>query len=99
MPLLWHGTLEEKMIFKIYKYQFHKYEGEIVLPEGFQALSLQVQDGVMTMWALINKDNPTRKYNYRVYATGDTVVLPSRYIGTVVDEIHRTVWHVWIDVL
>lgn len=53
----------------IYKYEI---KDTVCLPEGFQILDCQLQNGVPVFWALVetNKDWPKENIKFRVAPTG-----------------------------
>lgn len=64
-------------------------------PAPFKILTLQLQNGVPTMWALVNTND--EKVECRFTALGTGHELPewaTRYVGTY-QLPDGTVWHVW----
>lgn len=67
------------------------------MPENAQLLSVQLQDGAICLWALVNPDLPVESRTFEIHGTGkpihcDTGIL-RRYIGTV--QQRPFVWHVF----
>lgn len=54
------------------------------IPEGFGALTVQVQNGVACLWALVDPRKPLRRFKFRVFGTGQPIPkdLPLDYLGT-----------------
>lgn len=77
----------------IYKYRLLlDHEQTIMLPEGFQLLSLEIQDGYPWIWCIVNSANDFKPVNIKTYPTGMPMKHESlQYIGT----IHKDgfVWH------
>ena len=77
----------------------------ISMPRDATILDVQVQEGEMhdipikqiTVWAIVNPDNPTESVTFHLCATGhpiNFVRAAQRYIGTV--QIYGFVWHVFL---
>lgn len=87
---------------KIFKYKLNLLDQqEVELPKWSTPLSVQMQNGELQMWVLIDTNEPTITANVTIYATGDT--LPDNFyvgrehnlfLGTAQDG--RFVWHVFI---
>lgn len=81
----------------IYKYAL-KVKGlqEIELPEGYEILDVQMQNGIPCIWALVDTENVPVKMEVHIFATGDRVLLPDlNYIGTVQMLGGQAVFHVF----
>jgi len=78
----------------IWKFQFEISDEIIIeMPEGSEILSIQVQGGMPTLWAICD---PSRKNYNRVlscYGTGHKVRYTQNYIGTI--QINGFVWHLF----
>ncbi len=77
-------------------------EQTVEMPEGASPLTAQIQrsaemDGLF-LWAVVNPDNPKRKYRVRIVGTGnpfdDAAFWFGGYVGTVQDG--DFVWHVFV---
>lgn len=81
----------------------HKYpleitgEQQIDMPEDSRILSVQVQDGKVCLWAMVDTETEKVKRNVRIFGTGSPVDLDGlSYIGTV--QQNYLVWHVFIHI-
>lgn len=74
------------MINKIYKYQLEvKDYFSIVMPKGASILTVQVQQGIPCIWAIVDPEQilmETR--NFRIFGTGHPILVSAKnsYIGT-----------------
>lgn len=56
----------------------------IKIPCGFTSLSIQLQNGVPTLWALVNTETPTVEKTIKMYGTNHPIEDPTvDYISTV----------------
>ena len=82
---------------RIYKYPLKPTGTQNVnMPDGARILCVQMQDGVGTLWALVDADsNSTTDRIIRIVGTGNTFQDSNLcdYIGTVLDD--GMVYHVW----
>lgn len=64
------------------------------MPRGSQGLTVQVQRGIPTLWALVDPNAPKTTHEFRIVGTG-RMFDPSgmRYVGTFQDG--NFVWHVY----
>lgn len=65
------------------------------MPQGAQPLSIQVQEGVPRMWALVDIDQPHVQRQFQVAGTGQPVPPASTYIGTFQTVQGRFIWHLF----
>ena len=78
----------------IYKYQLTLVESQYVtMPEGADVLSTGLQNGIITIWAKVNPNNPSIAYAFYIVGTGGEVPNNTEFIGTVMQD--RFVWHVF----
>jgi hypothetical protein len=78
----------------IYKYQFEiKDDIVIEMPEISDILSIQVQDGMPTMWARVDTNSKTFRRHFIVLGTGHEVRLTLPYRGTI--QLDGLVWHIF----
>ncbi|TDH35699.1 hypothetical protein E2A64_10185 [Pseudohoeflea suaedae] len=80
----------------IYKYPFKIDDWvDVRMPVGAEILSLQVQDGVPTIWAKVAPHQQEATRRFVVLATGETFVdaLIGYYIGTI--QLDGFVWHIF----
>lgn len=68
---------------------------KLYMPTGAQILSVQMQDGDMVMWALVDPQNPKEhRDDIRIYGTGfELLSSPGRHVATLQDG--PFVWHVF----
>lgn len=66
----------------IHKYRLPVSRVQLNMPRVLQFLDVQIQDGVPTMWALVNTEAPVETKTFLIFPTG--VALPNNcvYIGT-----------------
>ena len=67
----------------------------IDMPVHAQILSAQVQDGVMTLWAVVNPDSPKMPHTIAIYGTGNYITDENlgTFIGTL--QVDWMVWHIF----
>jgi hypothetical protein len=77
----------------IYKYVLQVQDQQTLsLPEGAEILSVQVQYGAPTLWALVDVGAPAKAQQIHCYGTGhDVPDRPTIHIGTV--QLGTYVWH------
>lgn len=81
----------------MYKYQFEfAKEVDIEIPDGPTMLSVQLQNGVPCMWAMVNTENKPKVYKLACYWTGEEITNADqlRFIDTV-QAADNLVWHVF----
>ena len=86
------------MSVRIFKYKLSiTDEQTICLPQGSRILSVDNQDGVLTLWAMVNTDRPVEPRYIRIVGTGheiaDKAAASLEFIGTVLMD--PFVWHVF----
>jgi hypothetical protein len=81
----------------IFKYQLEVTGRQAInMLAGAEILTVQVQHGVLCMWALVDPANDYEKRYIAIYGTGNPVPLyPGRYISTVQQANGSLVWHVF----
>lgn len=75
----------------------------IVMPEGAEFLTLQVQAGEPALWALVDDEAPKQQRTFATYGTGRPVRDMAKrqageqqtYIGTYQLDAGALVWHVF----
>ncbi len=79
----------------IYKYPLRITDFQsISVPEGAQILDVQVQNGQIQLWALVDDINLFRSRTIRIIGTGNTIYpQPGTYIATV--QLNGFVWHIF----
>ena len=66
------------------------------LPGGYEILSLQVQNGHICFWALVDPEAPKLESRFAIYGTGhDVPAEPGEFIGTVQMFGGNLIWHVF----
>ena len=69
---------------------------DVSMPSGAVALTVQMQAGALTLWALVNPDAPTEPRRVRVIGTGHPCNVEAfDYVGSVQDRAFM--WHVFIE--
>lgn len=74
----------------IYKYQLPAV-GALKLPLGAQILTVQLQNGSPTLWALVKPDNTLVNRTISIVGTGWDIESNVKYINTYMDG--PFVWH------
>lgn len=87
---------------KIFKYRLKREDvQEVLLPKWSTPLSVQMQNGEIQMWVLVDIEQPVVKSQVTIYGTVQSV--PDNFyvgrehnlfLGTVQDKIY--VWHIFI---
>lgn len=81
----------------IYKYPIKIADTQILdMPVGADIISLQMQNGIITIWAIIDIEASLMPVKIRIFGTGihySDLVL--RHIGSIQDGDY--IWHVFID--
>lgn len=80
---------------KIYKYELLLQDEQVVqIPHKPQILSVQIQKGIICVWALVDTTYSDVAYIFEIIGTGNPVDNFIReYLGTVQDG--SMVWHVF----
>lgn len=86
---------------KIFKYPLSVSDHqEIQVPAGGEFISVQVQNDVMCLWALVDEDKVQEAREIRVIGTGHPIYDDSGkldYIGTVQTMNGQLIWHIFED--
>jgi hypothetical protein len=77
----------------IYKYTLDSQDCTLNLPKGAEILTVQLQNGIPTLWALVNNMTVTEKRHICIVGTGWDVEDNMKYITTYMDGYF--VWHVF----
>lgn len=83
----------------IYKYPIDFATSQILaMPVGADIISVQMQNGILTIWAIISTEVSLIPVTIRIFGTGKEIPvdLVLRHVGSIRVGIH--VWHVFIDV-
>jgi hypothetical protein len=68
----------------------------LMMPEGAEILSAQMQGDVLCLWALVNQDAPKQRREIEVLGTGNPAPeAKRRYISTVQMRGGTLVWHIF----
>lgn len=82
---------------KIYKYELEVTDKQVVMvPEDSEPLSVQVQNGIVCLWMLVDPDQQLEELHVFVVGTGNKMpagVDEHDYVGTV--QVGEFVWHVF----
>lgn len=90
------GLFKRQLMITIHKYQFQIAGSiEIEMPIHSDILSIQLQNGIPTMWAKVDTSLQMVKRIFVVFGTGHEInsVFDYRYIGTLQHE--GFVWHIF----
>ena len=78
----------------IYKYQL-ELSSEVEIPEGGKVLTFQYQNGIRTIWVLVDTSNPPVKRKFLIQGTGwELPDYDMEYIGTAQQGV-LFVWHLF----
>ena len=81
---------------KIFKYPLKLTENAIAIPRGARPLTVQVQNGVVCLWAMIDENEPTEIRTIVICNTGEYIQpFGWLYLGTV--QINNYVGHVFLQ--
>jgi len=88
----------------IFKYLLEGRQGEITAPAGARFLHAEVVDGKVYVWALVAPHQPEKRYEFRMYWTGEDLIAMGAwgwgmdtYVGTARDPQSGIVRHVFVD--
>lgn len=92
---------------RIYKYQLETTDLQIIKVPALvgaksfkdQVLSIDVQNGNLCIWCLVDVEEEEREINIRIIGTGDIMPLLSKkdYLGSYVLYDGKLVFHVFVD--
>lgn len=85
-------------MYVIYKYQLEFLTCEIKMPEESQILSVQLQNNIPTLWAIVNTESKETTKAFRFFATGENLRDPPKkftyqYVTTI--QQNGLVWHLF----
>jgi|SRR5579863_6952976 len=84
---------------KIFKYPLKMMDDQIIsMPEQREILDVQVQEGVIMIWAMVVPNSPMQRVHIEIYGTGHEIKDrigggPRMYLGTV--QVSGLVLHVF----
>ena len=85
------------MLLSVWKYPLEvTYEQTITVPEGAQFLTVQIQNEVPCLWALVNPNTPTKPCNLLIIGTGHNVEAVGLYLGTFQLDHGTFIGHVFL---
>lgn len=67
----------------------------LVMPSDAEVLSVQMQQGVLCLWAKLETKRPCSQRRVRIVGTGNPCVDVGRYVGTVQQYDGALIWHVF----
>ena len=84
----------------IYKYSFQTTDSlEIEMPSNSEVLTVQIQYGIPTMWALVDTESKIVKKKFRICGTGHKITKEDLerflYVGTYQLSEGRLVFHLF----
>ena len=77
----------------IYKYTLDSQDCTLQLPKGAEILTVELQNQIPTLWALVNPMTVTEERHICIVGTGWQVEDNMKYITTYIDGYF--VWHVF----
>jgi hypothetical protein len=87
----------EEYVKTIWKFELQASESQIEMPEGAEILTLQMQNGVPCIWALVDPAEPIQKRYFEIFGTGHPipqgVFKIRKYINTY--QVSGLVFHVF----
>ena len=69
---------------------------EVMMPEGAEILSVQMQGMQVYVWARVNPRKPTVARTIRCFGTGFSVKSDGKFLGTVVASCGDA-WHYFVE--
>lgn len=66
----------------------------IEMPDKAKILSIQVQDGMPTIWASVDTLEKTVKRKFYIYGTGQTIAFPKERFHIATIQLNGFVWHI-----
>jgi hypothetical protein len=66
------------------------------MPKGYQILSVEMQNGIICLWALVDPEQPLEVRDIRIAGTGDAIKETEIvFIGTVLLHGGSRVYHIF----
>jgi hypothetical protein len=79
----------------IWKFELPK-QGKILMPKGAEILTVQTQNEIPCIWAVVNPDADKEERTFVIYGTGfEFQLIDYKYIGTFQMHSHGLVFHVF----
>lgn len=63
------------------------------IPKNAEILTVQLQDNIPCLWALVDETAPIEYRSFAIYGTGEPISNPGKYIGTF--QLGALVFHVF----
>lgn len=83
----------------IHKWQLEITDRQVLkMPCRPMILTVQIQSGILCLWAKVDTDEPTKEYTVLIFGTGNELPVSGwgyGYIGTI--QQYGGVWHVFIE--
>jgi hypothetical protein len=87
---------------KIYKYPFEVQNDVVIkMPKGANPLTVQEQNGLPYIWAIVDPKNDEIFYNFRIVGTGQEIcfdLLDYKYFGTFQLVHGKFIGHMFIEI-
>lgn len=80
----------------IWKFALEGFDPVLEIPAGGEVVAVDLQDGRLTMWAMVDPTEPRVQRQFHVVGTGETFDHPASYRGTV-QMPNGLVWHLLED--
>ena len=84
---------------QIWKFEIAPIDVAIQMPKGAEILTIQTQDGIPCIWALVYPENEKEKRYFEVYGTGQEIYYDMgtnrKYINTFQCESGTLVFHLF----
>ena len=96
----WNIPKEGEKMKTIHKYQMKDLVSPVMMPEGAEILAIQLQDSMICIWAMVDKDAQMIERYIVVCGTGQKLPEDMRgykYITTL--QMNVYVWHLFEKVL
>lgn len=85
---------------KIYKYELDISDYfYVTMPKGAEVLTVQIQNSIPCVWALVDTNNIEETYVFRIFGTGQRMPddFSGKYIGTFQLISGNIVFHLYLE--
>lgn len=81
----------------VWKYPLEIADGQnLMMPEGAEILTAQMQGGILSLWALVNPEAPMQRRVIEILGTGNPASdVERKYIATAQMAGGLLIWHVF----
>jgi len=81
----------------IQEYKLNIGKTTLSMPKGSEILSVQMNNGVIAIWALVNKDEPTEERCFDIYGNGHEIKCEHKmqFLATVQTTSGKLTWHIF----